>query len=302
MRKNKPPKYTADELFHRLEVKYDDPQRYVVASQVANATGACVNSWIDVVVFFLWPSDGLRRAAFEIKVSRSDWLKELQQPLKNEDARKSNHEFWYLAPADVIKEEELPKDTGWMKPHGQGLSIVRHPVRHTPVVDDSTIAALIRSVTSSRYKKRVVKDLLEKSRDYRIAQAWKEAGEQLLRKCGQRTGSIIYQDEPKIILEAFEKIINNESGEDRVAQSMMILDEFQTKIIQLLHLTEMLAAHGLYAADDAGVSLSALFGYRDTVSRKGLKDLLKTRIHMYDRKKLKRKLEAVRDILGRESK
>lgn len=84
---------------------------YVVLPQVPNGTGHNAGRWLDCVVASLWPSRGLWLHGFEIKVSRSDWLRELQQGEKA-DAFHKHLDFFSIATAGpVIEAGELPQ--GW---------------------------------------------------------------------------------------------------------------------------------------------------------------------------------------------
>lgn len=74
-------KWKATELVDMLRIKYSGME-CAVFEQVANGTGAYTDSWIDVATIDLWPSRGYVRRAFEVKVSRSDFLNEIANPKK----------------------------------------------------------------------------------------------------------------------------------------------------------------------------------------------------------------------------
>lgn len=88
---------------------------------------------LDRLVISLWRSRGLEIDGIEIKVTRSDWLRELREPAKADWWHTRVHRFWIAAPPDVVKLDELP--TGW------GLLVVkdgrtrqaRRPAKSTPV-------------------------------------------------------------------------------------------------------------------------------------------------------------------------
>ena len=81
-------KYTAEQLVslvrERFELKNGVFNQCVVLEQVPDGTGAIQHRWIDVAVFQIWESKGLTRSAFEVKVSRSDFLHELQHSEKHQ--------------------------------------------------------------------------------------------------------------------------------------------------------------------------------------------------------------------------
>lgn len=110
--------WTEERLFNRLRRQYPERQsHWLVLRQVALSPGyALPDSYIDAVVLNLWPSGGLKRMAFEIKVSRSDFLRELRDRRKNAWARLAFHKFWYLAAPGVIKPTDDLDGLGWVEP------------------------------------------------------------------------------------------------------------------------------------------------------------------------------------------
>lgn len=64
---------------------------------------------LDAWAISLWKSSGdLAKFAYEIKVSRSDWLKELRTPKKRRIGLMLSNRFYFAAPVGVIKESEVP--------------------------------------------------------------------------------------------------------------------------------------------------------------------------------------------------
>lgn len=180
-------KYKANELIDRLKIKFSSGQRYVVLEQVCDGTGKYASSWIDAIVINLWPSEGCSRSAFEIKVNRNDFLNELKRPEKNAWAREYCHEFWYIGPPDVIKEEELPEGTGLMIPYGKGLKVIRAARRKEKAeLDDVFLASLARSLqyNSMREKNISKRDLLKESEEHQRALRWEEETDKFLKSRG----------------------------------------------------------------------------------------------------------------------
>lgn len=83
---------------------------------------------IDAFALALWPSRNFQRVAYEIKVSRSDWLSEIQNPIKRAQAWHLSNEFWFAAPESIVKDGDWRRDM-----MGCGLLVVR---------DDGTIKVL----------------------------------------------------------------------------------------------------------------------------------------------------------------
>jgi len=58
--------------------------------------------YIDGFAFALVKSKNYQRIAYEFKVSRSDWLAELKNPVKKAPAYFLSHQFWYVVLPGVI--------------------------------------------------------------------------------------------------------------------------------------------------------------------------------------------------------
>lgn len=65
----------------------------------------------DVAAFNCWPSKNHWRVVYEVKRTRSDFLRELEQPEKRADAERYFHETWFVCSYGVCKEGEVPD--GW---------------------------------------------------------------------------------------------------------------------------------------------------------------------------------------------
>jgi hypothetical protein len=70
----------------------------------------------DLLRVGLWASRGRTIDVHEIKVSRSDWLRELDDPAKAEAWWPHSSRFWIVAPPKMIQPEELPDGWGLMVP------------------------------------------------------------------------------------------------------------------------------------------------------------------------------------------
>lgn len=71
-----------------------------------------VETRIDAWAMNVWPSNGYTTIAYEIKVSRSDFLRELKDPDKRAWALRFSDEFYFVAPRHLIHPKELPPECG----------------------------------------------------------------------------------------------------------------------------------------------------------------------------------------------
>ncbi|MFI0453708.1 hypothetical protein [Actinomadura sp. 6N118] len=83
----------------------------------------------DLLRIGVWPSRGQHIDVHEIKASRSDWRRELNDPGKADAWWPYCHRFWIVAPLGLIRVDELPDGWGLMAPPARGRRKCRiiHP-------------------------------------------------------------------------------------------------------------------------------------------------------------------------------
>lgn len=132
-----------------LQLVESHPQ-YIAIPSLAMGTGFA-NRRIDLFVIHPWPSKGGLRKAFEIKISRGDFLRELKDHGKYKEAVWFANYFYYVAPVGVIKPEELPLDTGLIEvdelryPGHLWLSHKVEAIRRDNAPSWELVASLLRS-------------------------------------------------------------------------------------------------------------------------------------------------------------
>src|SRR5579859_3147977 len=112
-----PPKMTeaelTDALYERYGQVHGNGPRYAVAAQVRSQAGHYARRTADFVAMDLWPSARLTLHGHEIKVSRSDWLRELKDPSKAAEFIPYMNSWWVVVPdARIVRDGELPDDWG----------------------------------------------------------------------------------------------------------------------------------------------------------------------------------------------
>lgn len=158
------------------------PGRWVFCVEVQSGTGSYGDvQRFDAIAVGLVPSVKYARVIYEVKVSRSDWLRELkpisavtyngrpagrmwdepadleargyviEERSKWQTALNLSTEFWVAAPPEVVLEHELPPEAGLVevRPYGRDGAlrprIVRKaPVRQTPMPGPEFWAAVLR--------------------------------------------------------------------------------------------------------------------------------------------------------------
>lgn len=112
-----------DALARRYDHLAGNAQRWIRAEHVRNGTGfmgyddrtgRCVGPLrtVDFVAVDTWESKGHQIHGHEVKVSRSDWLRELAEPEKAAAWMRYCHRWWLVVPDPaIVRRAELPE--GW---------------------------------------------------------------------------------------------------------------------------------------------------------------------------------------------
>lgn len=140
----------ADKLRALLRRKYPADQ-YAMLYEVRDAAGFQANRAADVIVVGLWPSRGCLVEGMELKVSRSDWLRELKKPQKAEAFFAYCDRWWVIASsADIVREGELPPTWGLMVPRSSGMGVIKQaPDLKPEPVDRHLLAAMLKRATDT---------------------------------------------------------------------------------------------------------------------------------------------------------
>ena len=112
-----------------------------------------INSLGEMDAFALncWPSKHFRRVAYEVKVSRSDFKHELEQPRKRGGAEYFANECYFAAPAGIVKPEELPERWGLIEiAEGRRTTIVKAQSQEAGDLTMGFIASMCRNIMEAR--------------------------------------------------------------------------------------------------------------------------------------------------------
>jgi len=126
--------------------------RYVCAEHVRSAAGFDRRA-LDFVAVDTWQSGHLAIHGVEVKVSRSDWLRELKDPMKSEPFLCWTTHFWLAAASRaIVRPGELPEGWGLLVPQEHRLdgrklvAAVTPPRRDVPPPPPESIASLLYAV------------------------------------------------------------------------------------------------------------------------------------------------------------
>ena len=141
----KPKPLTAHQVRIALASYYTHPNHGIVF-EVAKATGFSANRHLDAVAMSLWPSRGLDLYGIEIKVSRQDYRREIENPQKAEEIAQFLDYFYIAAPTGMVPIDSLPKAWGLLEV-SDGKVKERIPATRTAAKDGGRafLAAIFRA-------------------------------------------------------------------------------------------------------------------------------------------------------------
>ncbi len=133
--------------------------RFAVAEQVRSSASFDARRVCDFMAQDLWHTGELALHGHEVKVSRSDWLRELADPSKAEAFRRYC-DRWWLVVSDraIVKPGELPAGWGLMELSGSALRVVKGAPKLTPEPLSVTFRAALLRATAKTYARRGFSD------------------------------------------------------------------------------------------------------------------------------------------------
>lgn len=118
---------TSKDIVKALQRHHTHIDGWVLLSELNSCTGHDPENRLDAWAICCWKRKDISNLvrAFEIKVSRADFMKEIRNPDKSWFAKRVSHEFYFVAPAGLISEDELDPDTGLMELVDGDIHIVK---------------------------------------------------------------------------------------------------------------------------------------------------------------------------------
>jgi len=142
-------KIQAGGLLKLIRARYQTPE-WAVLDELHDGTGSNATRRFDAVAFNCWPSRGMLRLGFEIKVSRADFTKELANHEKRAALEKHCHEVYFVVGPDVCKPREIPEPWGLLEVRGDKLHCThKAPHRKVGAVAESLAVCAIRRMTDA---------------------------------------------------------------------------------------------------------------------------------------------------------
>lgn len=89
-----------------------DQWAYFEELRIGTGYGKGQEQRLDAWAMHLWPSHRFSRWTFEVKVSRSDFLREIRDPMKRRPGLLYSNLFYFVTPAGLVKPAEIPPECG----------------------------------------------------------------------------------------------------------------------------------------------------------------------------------------------
>lgn len=157
---------TADDILVHLSDMYSDANQYVCAAEVSPRTGAWERR-IDFLVMNCYDSEQLKIQGYEIKISKADLKRELEDPDKHAVFFDAIDFYWLIAPKQVVDNIDLiPPKWGvravWRDESGKIVSrTVRKP---TCLHDEQMYSRKIRKTFMASFCRAISKQSLTKAK------------------------------------------------------------------------------------------------------------------------------------------
>lgn len=136
-------KLTSGDITNLLHAKHPAPE-WASFPELRDAAGFGANRSFDFWTINTWPSKGLRTVGYEIKISRSDFARELSNPRKRKSLEEVCHECYFAAPKGVIDPRELPEGWGLIEASTVLRIAVRAPQKAEPAISWDLMAVVLR--------------------------------------------------------------------------------------------------------------------------------------------------------------
>jgi hypothetical protein len=151
-----------------LAKRFPNPE-WATFFEVRNDAGFRASRSADLVAMNTWPSRGLAVHGVEVKVSRSDWLRELADPEKSTAVQRFC-DRWWLATLDdkIAKLEEIPELWGLLVLRGKSLVAVKEAPELKPEpFTRGFVAVLLRSANKGMVPASTIDEAVNKLVDER---------------------------------------------------------------------------------------------------------------------------------------
>lgn len=120
-----------EQILALLQERHPAPE-WATFAELRSSTGAFAVRSMDLWAMNLWPSKNFLRIAYEIKVSRADFAKELSDPRKREYPESVSNECYFATPPGLVMVDEVPEGWGLIEVVKGGTRVKKRAMQRTP--------------------------------------------------------------------------------------------------------------------------------------------------------------------------
>jgi hypothetical protein len=136
------------QLLELLKHRHPAPEWATFAELRTTTGGMGGERYIDLFALNTWPSKRFWTVAYEIKVSRADFSRELANPLKRHAAESLAAECYFATPAGLLQVDEIPEGWGLVVATRGGLRIKkRAQQRKVEILPMAFLASIARRLS-----------------------------------------------------------------------------------------------------------------------------------------------------------
>ena len=103
---------------------------WAVFREMATSTGGYGRK-MDLFAVSCWPSSHWRTVAYEVKRTRGDFKREIEDPSKRGDAERVEGECYFATPPGLLKVDEVPEGWGLVECGAGGARVLKHASQRT---------------------------------------------------------------------------------------------------------------------------------------------------------------------------
>jgi len=148
----RPATMTADKVLDVLCEKHFKNGPYSVLREVRSHTGySNQDRSADALVVSCWPSRGVWFGGVEVKISRSDWQRELADPAKSHEIQRFCSYWWVVTPPGIVKTGEMPETWGHIEVTSQTCAVLKEAPKldaEPPAV--TFVASILRQLSKTQ--------------------------------------------------------------------------------------------------------------------------------------------------------
>ncbi|MDF2916606.1 MAG: hypothetical protein K0S70_823 [Microbacterium sp.] len=225
---------TAKELLARLQRHYIKPGE-LMAGGIFMPEVTLGSRRADALYVGFFQSRGRHLVGHEIKVSRADWLHELDQPEKAEAWEPNCHAWYVVAPdASIVRPEELPEGWGLMilgRSKTRMEIVVKAAVHPERAPSWEATHALVQRADSLRI------DAITKDRTATTERLYRDIEERVAAGVAAQTGDERLQrerDRLRSTLDQLEEILGLSVAESRWDDGAVTVDEIRASFARWL--------------------------------------------------------------------